>query len=585
MPPNRRQKNRLIHRQLEGNNLRPRHPQYCFRLQNSVGLQTSLIYHSSYKSQPSKCRPHRFRGGEPPHQGAIAEIPPIREGFFSRLFLVPKKGGTFRPVIDLSFLNKFVENSHFQMESVHCLKSLLQKGDYMTTLDLKDAYLSVSVHRDSQKFLQFLWRNKCYAFQGLCFGLNTAPRIFTKLLKPVAAFLRKRGVRMILYLDDFLILGSAYQEAQSHTAMAVSLLESLGFAVNLEKSCLIPTQTITFLVFVIDSTVETLSLPQQKVVKVKSLCLKAKVTRTMPARQIASVLGTLESCRPAIWQAPLHFRYLQIRMIQALHSSNQNFDVLTTLDHDSLEELHWWVSNINSVNGSPIAPPAPMLFITTDASKAVWGAVCESQRTNGRWSDSERTQHINVLELKAAFLALNSFLKNQSHKVVCLRMDNTTAVAHVNNKGGTHSPCLLALTLELWQWCLERNIMISAQHVPGKLNTIADSESRVFNDSSEWKIDPQTISPFLKGCEIDLFASRLSAQLPQFVSWRPDPEAVHADALTMNCAPFKGYAFPPFNLIPAVLNKVSQDKADIILVAPIWPAQPWWPLLMSLLIV
>ena len=253
---------------------------------------------------------------------------------------------------------------------------------------------------------------------------------------------------MILYLDDFLILGSTYQEAQSHTAMAVSLLESLGSTVNLEKSCLILTQIITFLGFVIDSTVEALSLPQENVVKVKSLCLNAKVTRTMPARQIASVLGTLESCRPAILQAPLHFRHLQIRTIQALHSSNQNFDVIITLDHDSLEELHWWVSNINSVNGSPIRPPAPTLFITTDASKTGWGAICESQRTNGRWSDSKRAQHINVLELKAASLALKFFLKNQSHKVVRLRMD-TTAVAHVNNKGGTHSPCLLALTLEL----------------------------------------------------------------------------------------------------------------------------------------
>ena len=131
-----------------------------------------------------------------------------------------------------------------------------------------------------------------------------------KFYKPVAAFLRKLGVCMILYLDDFLILGSTYQEAQSHIAMAVSLLESLGFTVNLEKSCLILTQIITFLGFVMDSTVEPLSLSQEKVVKVKSLCLKAKVTRTMPARQIASVLDTLESCRPAIWQAPLHFRYL-----------------------------------------------------------------------------------------------------------------------------------------------------------------------------------------------------------------------------------------------------------------------------------
>ena len=78
VPPDRRQKNRLIHRQLEGNNLRPRHPQYCSRLQNSVALQTSSIYHSSYKSQPSKCRPHRFRGGEPPRQGGYCKNPSLR---------------------------------------------------------------------------------------------------------------------------------------------------------------------------------------------------------------------------------------------------------------------------------------------------------------------------------------------------------------------------------------------------------------------------------------------------------------------------------------------------------------------------
>lgn len=144
-----------------------------------------------------------------------------------------------------------------------------------------------------------------------------------------------------------------------------------------------------------------------------------------------------------------------------------------------------------------------------------WGAVCESQRTNGRWSATERAQHINVLELKAAFLALKSFLKNQSHKVVCLRMDNTTAVAHVKNKGGTHSPCLLALILELWQWCLERNIMISAQHVPGKLNTIVDSELRVFNDSSNWKIDPKMISPFSRGAKLTCL---LLAYVPSFPS-------------------------------------------------------------------
>ena len=270
------------------------------------------------------------------------------------------------------------------MESIHCLKvSTSKRRLYDHPGSERRLFVSPSPQGLS-KVPSVPLEKQMLRLQGFCFGLNTAPRIFTKLLKPVAAFLRKRGVHMILYLDDFLILGSTYQEAQSHTAMAVSLLESLGFTVNLEKSCLIPTKIITFLGFVIDSNVEALSLSQEKVVRVKSLCLKAKVSRTMPARQIASVLGTLESCRPAIWQAPVHFRYLQIRMIQALHASNQNFDVLITLDHDCLEELQWWVSNIDYVNGSPIRPPAPTLFITTDVSKTGCDPVCKSQHTNGR---------------------------------------------------------------------------------------------------------------------------------------------------------------------------------------------------------
>ena len=92
MHPNRRQKTRLIHRQLEGNNLRPRHPQHCFRLQNSVALQTSSVYHTSYKSQPSKCQSHRFRGGEPPHQGGHCRNPPHKRRFLQSLVPSLQKG-------------------------------------------------------------------------------------------------------------------------------------------------------------------------------------------------------------------------------------------------------------------------------------------------------------------------------------------------------------------------------------------------------------------------------------------------------------------------------------------------------------
>ena len=95
-----------------------------------------------------------------------------------------------RPVIDLSTLNTFVENNHSQMENLSSIKSLLRPGNFMTKLDLQDAHLTVAINPLSQKFLRFLiWKDKVYQFQALPFELNVAPLVFTKLLKPVAAFL------------------------------------------------------------------------------------------------------------------------------------------------------------------------------------------------------------------------------------------------------------------------------------------------------------------------------------------------------------------------------------------------------------
>ena len=132
------------------------------------------------------------------------------------------------------------------------------------------------------------------------------------------------------------------------------------------------------------------------------------------------------------------------------------------------------------VNGSPIHPPATEMVITSDASKTGWGATFGNLSTNGRWSKQESDLHINVLELKATFLAIQAFLKNQSNLAVILRLDNTTAVTYVNNQRGTRSPSLTLLTLELWNWCLQRNILITAEHLPGVSNVLADRVADIY---------------------------------------------------------------------------------------------------------
>ena len=316
--------------------------------------------------------------------GAIKAIPFSKENFYSRLFLVPKKEGAYRPVIDLSRLNKFIENSHFQMENISCLKTLLRRRDFMTSIDLKDAYLSVHVHKSSQKYLCFQWRNRCYAFLGLLFGLNTAPRVFTRLLKPVAAYVRKRGIRIIVYLDDFLTLGSSIEDSKVNTQLTLDLLQWLGFTINWEKSLLVPTQSLTFLGLSIDSQTMSLSLPEKKVLDIQNKCQSLISNPTTSARAVASLIGTLEAARPAIWQAPLHYRQLQIQLIKSLQASWDNDETLMSLNSNARTELQWWLHNITPVNGSTINPPAPELYITSDASKAGWGACCQNLTANGR---------------------------------------------------------------------------------------------------------------------------------------------------------------------------------------------------------
>ena len=128
-------------------------------------------------------------------------------------------------------------------------------------------------------------------------------------------------------------------------------------------------------------------------------------------------------------------------------------------------------------------------------------------------------------------------------------MDNTIAVLYINRRGGTASPILLQLTKDLWFWCTERNILIQAQH----LNTIADTESRAQSDRSVWKLAPPIfkIHQLLKPLSIDLFTSCLSAQLPTYVSWKPDPLAMATDAFSTDWSTPPGtvYANPPWGLI------------------------------------
>ncbi|XP_077978269.1 uncharacterized protein LOC144433780 [Glandiceps talaboti] len=214
------------------------------------------------------------------------------------------------------------------------------------------------------------------------------------------------------------------------------------------------------------------------------------------------------------------------------------------------------------------------------------GGGCLSSGDSDR-SMSERMMHINCLELLAGAFAVQSYVGTKTRLHIRLKIDNQTAVAYVNTLEGTRSIVLSSLALSLWDWALKRNIHLSAEHLPGIQNHIADWEFRHSLDSSDWKLKQSIFKDLMKirgPCKIDLFAFRLNTQLPQYMSWKPDPQSVAVEVFQHPWGVSHNYAFPPFCLIGRCLAKVRRGsgKADLILITPVWPPQPWYPMILEM---
>jgi hypothetical protein len=517
-------------------------------------------------------------------KGAIEPVKDAELFFISTIFAIPKPSGGFRPVINLRALNKFVYTEHFKMEGIPLLREMVRPGDFFTKIDLRDAYFTVALHTADRKYFQFRWEGRLYRFTCLPFGLSAAPWVFTKLLKPLMSHLRSMGIRLIIYLDDILVMNQTLQGAEKDFRTVVSLLVSCGFLVHDEKSIGSARQVIEFLGLVVDSRTLTLSLRTQKVSSIIDLCKRLGSAGLVTLKDVAKLLGNFSWAIQAVPFAQAHYRSLQQLFISESQRFSHVLHTKVTLEDNCKLELAWWASSLAALNGRPLLVREPDVVVYSDASNTGWGAVCDGVTTNGHWDLDDRARHINELELLAALYALKVFTKQARDISVRLFLDNSTAVHYINKSGGTRSRSLTAVAAQLVSWCEERSITVQAIHLPGALNVIADRQSRVLQDSSDWMLHPEIFHQLL--ClwemEVDLFASSWNRQLKRFISWQPQPDALSVNAFTMNWRPLRGYAFPPFGLIPKCLSKLRTDRAEVTLVAPVWPSQPWFPVLLEL---
>ena len=509
--------------------------------------------------------------------------------FRSSFFLTPKKPDTWRPILNLKPLNKqYIRPRRFRMETLASIIPLLLPNSWATTLDLKDAYLHVPIHPDHQRFLAFTYDNEDFVFQAMPFGLSTAPLVFTRITRAVTSFLRRRGITVYAYLDDWLIVSSSREDAVRDTRFTITLLQLLGWVINEEKSSLVPSQSVTYLGARLDLRSGMAFPSLERLKAIQEVATQILQKPRVQVRLWLRLLGLQASLVDVVPYCRLRMRLLQLHVLRKFLPARDPLSTQIELTSDVKPSILWWMSNQNVLTGRPFNDHRPQVTVTTDASLSGWGATLGTSTVSGSWEDQQRSYHINVLELEAVANALRHWRHQLKDKSVTVLSDNSTVVAYLNKQGGTRSETLCRRTVQLLQEAQADNILIRASHLAGKDNVVADALSRGWLlDQKEWSLAQvwaDHVFHLYDRPHVDLFATAANAKLPLFVSRRFHPRAWAVDALSLDWSGLTAYAFPPWNLIHKVLSKLANSHTSLILVAPCWPKQPWFPLLLRLLV-
>ncbi len=466
---------------------------------------------------------------------AIESVPPadMRSGFYSPYFIVPKKSGGLRPILDFRDLNRALHKLPFKMLTQKCIFGCVRPLDWLAAIDLKDAYFHVSILPRHRPFLRFTFEGRAYQYKVLPFWVSS-PKSQRRPLFPW-----ENGVC-----------------AFSTTSMTGSYLHSL--AVNWEKSKLEPTHRITFHGMELDSVNQTARLTQERAQSVLN-CLKTLSCRTaVPLKLFQRLLGHMAAAAAIVPLGLLHMRpiqhWLHGRIPRWAWKRGTHRVQITPACRKTFSP---WSDPSFLRAGVPLEQVSRHAVVFTDASATGWGATYN--------------------ELLAVHLALSRLRGHLQGKEVLVRTDNTATVAYINRQGGLRSRRMSQLTRQ------KHLRSLRAIHIPGVFNRAADELSRAALPG-EWRFHPQAVQLIwgrFGAAQVDLFASPETTHCQWFYSLTE--AMLGTDALAHSWPQgLRKYAFPPVSLLAQTLCKIREDEEQVLLVAPYWPNRTWFPELMLL---
>jgi len=516
--------------------------------------------------------------------GALVQVKEQDLTAVSPMRLVPKKSSSkFRMIVNMRGVNQHLPELHFRMEGLGTIMELLRPGDWMIKWDLKEGYFHVSLGEQASNLCGIEWAGKYYRYTVLPFGCSLSPISFTKVMREVVADARRRGIRMVAYLDDFIVLfGSAEEARKLRDEYLLPLLQKLGLVLEYSKSTLEPVQRVEMLGLVIDSEKQVIEVPEDKVGVIVQLAKTLSAKEFVSARYLASVAGKVTSIARAFPYAKVVTRAFY-QLIDAADRKVYEWDAMVPVSSEVRQDAAWLAENLPVRRGAAIWKPAKVTQIFSDASGTGWGAHLGEATAGGHWKEDEAALHINTKELLGVEKALRTFKDQLQGKRVVSMTDSMTAKAYVEHAGG---PDLLRTQIarRIWALAVEMDILLSSEWLPGSANEIADKESRV-QPRDDWMVKRETFR-FIDGKwgqhDVDRFADDLNAQTRCFNSRRGCPGSAGVDAFGQDWAGSLSWACPPLALVGRTLRHIAECGAKATVVVPHWQAQPWWPLLLSL---
>ncbi len=406
----------------------------------------------------------------------------------SALGAIPKSDGGVRIIHDASMpigssLNDFAaQEEKLKFQTVDDAVALMTEGCYMAKVDLKAAYRSIPISKDSQQFTGLKWKfgsQTHYMYDTkLPFGARLAPGIFTRITQSVKRMLQRKNINasVVVYLDDFLVLAASFEECLQALNILIALLRRLGLNINWKK-VVDPCQQMVFLGVELDSLEMCMRLPWHKLVLLRETLTNFSKLKRASKRQMQSLAGKLNWAAAVVHGGRVFLR----RLLNDMNSLKAGRDRMR-LSADVKADINWWLSCMNSFNGKALLLDRRICYgATTDACLAGAGAAYQGDWVYCHWqSDAPHLQHmhINHKEVLAIILACYRWAPLWRNKRLVIMSDNQAAVG-ILNRGTCRDKQVMYWLRGVFHLSVVFNFHVSACYIPGYCNVTADCISRL----------------------------------------------------------------------------------------------------------